>query len=336
VLSQLKSLLPPGVGSVQVEALEAEWQKAQEQASQPPGTTGPTKNKKAAPEPPTLDELRKLHQKLERHEEQVERAQQKVDKYEAQIAQLQAELAKWTAHRDERREARDAAKRAFDEADLRHRVARPLETEDSEVHELSQVVAATAWVAAKAKTAGQEKPPREIRRTYRSLLQVWNSFGNLDFDSSSDDEEEEREDTAGDAESARDEDEDMDDKSDKSGGGGGTSTPKEGNSSPATPVREVAVVSGGPPQADDIVERRAKAAKTSGTDELGPLATSFHQRYPAPALPALTLPRVASRRGGSKAGKGGKEGSSTRSRSPVPSYRSPAEDSDAAREEESK
>jgi hypothetical protein len=295
---------------------------------------GPTKNKKAAPEPPTLDELRKLHQKFERHEEQVERAQQKVDKCEAQIAKLQAELSSLTAHRDERREARDAAKRAFDEADLRHRVARPLETEDSEVYELSQVVAATAWVAAKAKTAGQEKPPREIRRTYRSLLQVWNSFGHLDFDSSSEEEEEEHDDKAGDAESARDED--MDDKSDKSGGGNGTSTPKGGTSVPGSPVREMDSVSGGPPRSDDLGERRAKAAKTSGTEELGPLATSFHQRYPAPALPALILPRVASRRGGSKAGKGGKEGSSTRSRSPVPSYRSPAEDSDAEREEESK
>jgi hypothetical protein len=336
VLSQLKSLLPPGVGSVQVEALEAEWQKAQEQASQPPGTTGPTDNKKAAPVPPTLDELRKLHQKLERHEEQVERAQQKVDKTEAQIAQLQKQLATEKAHLDKRREIRDAAKRDFDEADLRHRVARPLETEDSEVYELSQVVAATAWVAAKAKTAGREKPPREIRRTYRSLLQVWTSFGNLDFDSSSDDEEEDREDTAGDAESAREEDEDMDDKPEKSGGPGGTSTPKADKSPPASPVREAAAVSGDTPQADDIVERRAKAAKTSGTDELGPMATSFHQRYPTPALPALTLPRVVSRRGGSRAGKGGKEDSPTRSRSPAPSYRSPAEDSDGARGEESK
>ena len=171
VLSQLRSLLPPGVGSVQLEALEAEWHKAQEQSSQPPGTTGPARNKKAAPDPPTLDELRKLHQKFERHEEQVERAQQKVDKCEAQIAKLQEELATLTAHRDERREARDAAKRAFDEADLRHRVERPVGTsaEDSEYYDVSQIVAATAWVAAKAKTAGQEKPPREIRRTYRSL-----------------------------------------------------------------------------------------------------------------------------------------------------------------------
>jgi uncharacterized small protein (DUF1192 family) len=277
-----------------------------------------------------LDELRKLHQKLERHEEQVERAQQKVDKCEAQIAQLQAELASLKAHRDERREARDAAKKAFDEADLRHRVARPLETEDSEVYELSQVVAATAWVAAKAKTAGQEKPPREIRRTYRSLLQVWNSFGHLDFDSSSD-EEDDNDEREAEVESVRDDD--MEGKSDKSGGGNGSSTPKGGISVPASPVQDPDSVSSGQPRSDDTGERRAKAAKTSDTDEMGPLATTFHQRYPTPTLPALILPRVTSRRGGNKAGKGGKEGSPSRSRSPVPSYRSPAEASDDEREE---
>jgi uncharacterized small protein (DUF1192 family) len=330
VLSQLKSLLPPGVGSAQVEALEAEWQKAQEQANQSPGNTGPSKNKKAGPEPPTLDELRKLHQKFERHEEQVERAQQKVDKCEAQIAKLQKELAECKAHLDQRVETRDAAKKAFDEADLRHRVARPLETEDSEVYELSQVVAATAWVAAKAKTAGQEKPPREIRRTYRSLLQVWNSFEHLDFESSSDEEDEQDDKDL--AESVHDES--MENKSDKSGGG--HSTPKGGTSAPASPLPEPDSVSGGQPREDETGERRAKAAKTSGTDEVGPLATSFHQRYPAPPLPALVLPKVTSRRGGSKARKEGREGSSTRSRSPVPSYKSPAEDSEAERAAESK
>jgi hypothetical protein len=185
-------------------------------------------------------------------------------------------------------------------------------------------------VAAKAKTAGQEKPPREIRRTYRSLLQVWNSFGHLDFDSSSDEEEEDDE-RAGDAESGRDDD--MDGKSDKSGGSNGSSTPKGGISVPASPVREVDSVSGGQPRSEDTGERRAKAAKTSDPEELGPLATTFHQRYPTPTLPALILPRVTSRRGGSKAGKGGKEGSPSRSRSPVPSYRSPAEASDDEREE---
>jgi septal ring factor EnvC (AmiA/AmiB activator) len=128
-------------------------------------------NKHAVPQPPTLDELRKLHQKYEKHEEQLERTQRKVDKCEAQRAQLQEELDQHKAHLEGRRAARDEAKRAFDVADLRHRVERPMGTlaEDSELYDVSQIVAATAWVAAKAKTAGQETPPREIRRAYRSL-----------------------------------------------------------------------------------------------------------------------------------------------------------------------
>jgi hypothetical protein len=199
--------------------------------------------------------------------------------------------------------------------------------EDSEYYDVSQVVAATAWVAAKAKTAGQEKPPREIRRTYRSLLQVWNSFGHLDFDSSSDEEEDGDDERAGEAASVRDDD--MDGKSDKSSGTG-NSTPKGGSPVPASPSRDAETVSGGTPRIDDTGERRSKAAKTSDREGLGPMATSFHQRYPAPTPPALILPRVSSRKGGSRAGK---EGSPPRSRSPVPSYRSPAEDSEQGREE---
>jgi hypothetical protein len=312
-----------------VEALEAEWQKAQEQVSQTPAHKGPTNNKPAAPEPPTLDELRKLHQKLERHEEQVERAQQKVDKCEAQIAKLQEELATHLSHRDDRRAARDAAKKAFDEADLRHRVERPVGTlaEDSEYYDVSQIVAATAWVAAKARTAGQEKPPREIRRTYRSLQQVWNSFGHLDFDSSSDEEDDEDE-REGDAVSVRGDEADMEGKSDKSG----NSTPKGGSSVPASPSREEgSTVSGGQPRHDqDTGERLPKSAKTAKMEGVGPLATSYHQRYPLPNPPALILPRVNSRKGGRSEDRGV---SPSRSRSPVPSYRSPAEGSDPGREE---
>jgi hypothetical protein len=309
------------VGSAQVEALEAEWHKAQEQLGQTPGPKGPTSNKQAAPEPPTLDELRKLHQKFERHEEQVERAQQKVDKCAAQIAKLQEELAAHTAHRDERLEARDAAKKAFDEADLRHRVERPVGTESEGKFELHQIVAATAWVAAKAKTAGQEKPPREIRSTYRSLQQVWNSFGHLDFDSSSDEEDEDEE-PAEDAASSRVEEIDMEGKSDKSG----NSTPKGGSPLAASPEKEEgSVVSGGKPRHDrDTGERLPKSAKTENGEGLGPLATSYHQRYPLPHPPVLILPRVPSRKGGRSEDKGG---SPTRSRSPAPSYRSPAEES---------
>jgi uncharacterized small protein (DUF1192 family) len=306
-----------------VEALEAEWQKAQEHTSQTPASTGPTNNKQAAPEPPTLDELRKLHQKYEKHEEQVERAQQKVDKCEAQIAQLQEELEQHKAHLDGRRAARDAAKKAFDEADLRHRVERPVGTlaEDSEYYDVSQIVAATAWVAAKAKTAGQEKPPREIRRTYRSLRQVWNSFGPLDFDSSSDEEEDEEE-HEDEVASARD---------DAMEGKSGNSTPKGGSTGPGSPMPEEGTVSGGKPRLDqDTGERLAKSAKTENREGVGPLATSYHQRYPPPTPPALILPRVTSRKGGRTEGRGV---SPSRSRSPVPSYRSPAEASDSGRDE---
>jgi hypothetical protein len=42
VLTQLRKLLPPGVASAQVEAFEAEWQKAQEEANQTPDPAGPT------------------------------------------------------------------------------------------------------------------------------------------------------------------------------------------------------------------------------------------------------------------------------------------------------
>jgi hypothetical protein len=197
--------------------------------------------------------------------------------------------------------------------------------EDSEYYDVSQIVAATAWVAAKARTAGQEKPPREIRRTYRSLQQVWNSFGHLDFDSSSEEEDDEDE-REGDAVSVRD-DADMDGKSDKSG----TSTPKGGSSVPASPSREEGSVSGGKPRLDqDTGERLAKSAKTEKMEGLGPMATSYHQRYPLPNPPALILPRVGSRKGGRSDDRGV---SPSRSRSPVPSYRSPAEGSDPEREE---
>jgi hypothetical protein len=327
VLSKLRLILPPGVGVAQVEALEAEVQKAQEQ-SLPPGTAGPSHTQKTAMDTPTLDELRRLHQKFEKHEEQVERAQQKVDKCAGQIAQLQKELERLQEHLDDRKEVRDAAKKAFDEADLRHRVERPVGTsvEDSELHDASQVIAATAWVAAKARNAGDEKPPKEILRTFRSLRQVWNQFGSLDFDSSSDEEEDDEAESAGshnDGASAREVtmDEDNSDNGNKSG----TSTPKGALLAPASPVHREGSVSGGQPRLEDSGERLAKSAKTEKMEGVGPLATSFHQRYPAPALPALVLPRARTRRTARGDGKGS---SPSRSRSPGPSYQSPAVDSD--------
>jgi division protein CdvB (Snf7/Vps24/ESCRT-III family) len=326
VLSQLRLLLPPGVGTAQVEALAAEVQKAQEHSQQSPGTSGPTQVQRAATDTPTLDELRRLHQKFEKHEEQVERAQKKVDKCAEQIAQLQQELARHQEHLEDRKEVRDAAKKAFDEADLRHRVERPVGTsvEDSELHDASQVIAATAWVAAKAQNAGSEKPPREILRTFRSLRQVWNQFGSLDFETSSDEEDDEdgSDDSHNDEASDREAnmEEDNSDKGDKSG----NSTPKGASLAPASPLQGEGSVSGGKPRLEDSGERLAKLAKTEKMEGVGPMATTFHQRYPAQALPALVLPRARTRRGRSD----GKGGSPSRSRSPGPTYQSPAADSD--------
>jgi hypothetical protein len=194
--------------------------------------------------------------------------------------------------------------------------------EDSEYYDVSQIVAATAWVAAKAKTAGKEKPPREIRRTYRSLRQVWNSFGPLDFESSSEEEPDEDEDREEEEASARD---------DGMEGRSGTSTPKGDSPRPSSTRLEEGTVSGGKPRLDlDTGERLAKSAKTEKMEGVGPMATSYHQRYPPPTPPALILPRVSTRKGGRTEGRGV---SPSRSRSPVPSYRSPAEDSEAGREE---
>jgi uncharacterized small protein (DUF1192 family) len=274
-----------------------------------------------------LEELRRLHQKFEKHEEQVERAQQKVDKCAEQIAQLQKELDRLQVHLEDRKEVRDAAKKAFDEADLRHRVERPVGTsvEDSELHDASQVIAATAWVAAKARNAGHEKPPKEILRTFRSLRQVWNQFGSLEFDSSSDEDDDEADSAGSHKDEASVREVAMEDDNSDNGDKSGTSTPKGAPMAPATPLHHDGSVSGGKPRIADSGERLAKSAKTEKMEGVGPLATSFHQRYPAPALPALVLPRARARRTERGEGKGS---SPSRSRSPGPSYQSPAVDSD--------
>jgi hypothetical protein len=230
-----------------VEALEAEWQKVQEQANQTPDPEGPTQHSRnAAQQPPTLDDLRKLHQKYEKHEEQVDKAQRQVDYYEAQLAKVQASLDKAKAHLAYRDKVRNETKRAFDEADLRHRVERPVGAlaEDSE----SQIVAATAWVAAKAGTAGQERPPREVRRTFRSLQKVWNAFATHSFDSSNEEDD--------------DEDDEASAPDDGMEGKSGTSTPK-GGAGAGSPLPGEGSVSGAQPRHDqDTGECISKAAKT--------------------------------------------------------------------------
>jgi hypothetical protein len=314
------------VGTAQVEALAAEVQKAQESSLQSLGTSGPTQGQRAATDIPTLEDLRKLHQKLEKHEEQVERAQKKVDKCAEQIAQLQEELARHQEHLADRKEVRDAAKKAFEEADLRHRVERPVGTsvEDSDLHDASQIIAATAWVAAKARNAGSEKPPKGIRQTFRSLWQVWNQFGSLDIDTSSDEDDDEEGSAGSQDDDASVRAPNMEEDSDR-GDKSGTSTPKGVSLAPASPLQGEGPVSGGKPRLDDSGERLAKLAKTENMEGLGPMATSFHTRYPAPALPSLVLPRARTRRVERSDGKGG---SPSRSRSPGPSYQSPAVDSD--------
>jgi hypothetical protein len=328
LLSQLQQAIPDGLATAEVEALLARVREAQEQSS--PESKGPG-SAAAAKEPPTLDELRKLHQRQEKFEEQVERSTLKLEKATVELEKAQKEVLRCREHLEGRKIALAEAKKAFHEADLRRRVEGPIGgTEDTEeLGNAEQLVAATLWAATHAKDMAaaegtHPQPPKEYRTVFKNLRSVWNSFAPLIIDDESSDEEDDEDGN----------DEDME-------AGSGTSTPKAGDNPAravelAVPELEEGLGSGGPSRSDpDSLERLAKTAKRGEGGCMLPLVTNFNQKYPPAPLPALVLPRGRPRME-EKEGAPAREPTKSRSRSPGPSFRSPAEESVGTREQDSK
>jgi hypothetical protein len=331
-LQILRQALPTGAATVQVEALEAEWKKSQEH-TKTLAAKGQKQEDESKQQAPSHEVLRRLHQKKERHEEQVCKAQRRVDYYEEQLGKVQAKLKECQDHLANRQEALLQSERDMAEAELKHRMAHPVGqlARLPELCDAHKLMSATQWLAEFAAQASEAKEERftgprlkELRDTVNTLIRVAQPFQQLILTGSSSDEEEEQDvemdekDASARRSNGREDEEEDEDGRSLADGGTGASTPKvpEG--------REAAV----PVSSDSDPERAAKTAKkghgteTKGTAELGPLATSFHLRHKLAAVPQLVRPRR------------GREGSSQRSRSPVPSYRSPNEELSGGEEEQ--